>query len=176
MQHKHPQQPQQPQFAAKLLAGLVAMALCATAWSQAGSPGAGKGGSAGAAATKGAPRISGNVVKIGVLTDMSGLYADLGGEGSVVAAKMAMEDFGGRVLGLPIEVIGADHLNKADIGANKVREWYDTQNVDMVTDALNSAVAIAIGKVSQEKNKLAMIVGAGSSRLSNEDCNLNTIH
>jgi hypothetical protein len=84
MQHKHPQHPQQPQFAAKLLAGLVAMALCATAWSQAGSPGAGKGGSAGAAATKGAPRISGNVVKIGVLTDMSGLYADLGGEGSVI--------------------------------------------------------------------------------------------
>ena len=94
----------------------------------------------------------------------------------MVAAKMAMEDFGGRVLGLPIEVIGADHLNKADVGANKVREWYDTQNVDMVTDALNSAVAIAIGKVSHEKNKLAMIVGAGSSRLSNEDCNPNTIH
>jgi branched-chain amino acid transport system substrate-binding protein len=181
MQPKHPQQKKQTQSAArllapKLLAGVVAMALGASAWAQTTSSGTSKGGATGAAAAKGAPRISGNVVKIGVLTDMSGLYADLGGEGSVVAAKMAMEDFGGRVLGLPIEVIGADHLNKADVGANKVREWYDTQNVDMVTDALNSAVAIAIGKVSHEKNRLAMIVGAGSSRLSNEDCNPNTIH
>src|SRR5438046_4969391 len=89
------------------------------------------------------PKISGDVVKIGVLTDMSGLYSDLGGQGSVVAAQMAVEDFGKTVLGARIEVVSADHQNNAETGANRAREWFDRQQVDMITDALTSAVGIA---------------------------------
>jgi branched-chain amino acid transport system substrate-binding protein len=127
---------------------------------------------------KGAPAkgISGDVVRIGVLTDMSGLYSDLGGQGSVEAAKMAVADFGGKVMGKNIDVIGADHQNKADVGANKAREWYDTQGVDMITDILNSAVGIATAKVSAEKKRINMNVGAASTRLTNEDCTPYTVH
>ena len=128
---------------------------------------------AGAAA---AGAISGDVVKIGVLTDMSGLYADLGGQGSVEAARMAVADFGGKVLGKNIEVLGADHQNKADVGAQKAREWFDQQGVDMITDALNSAVAIAVTKVAGEKKRILIDVGAASTRLTNEDCNAYTVH
>ncbi len=128
---------------------------------------------AGAAA---AGAISGDVVKIGVLTDMSGLYADLGGQGSVEAARMAVADFGGKVLGKNIEVLGADHQNKADVGAQKAREWFDQQGVDMITDALNSAVGIAVTKVAGEKKRILMDVGAASTRLTNEDCNPYTVH
>ena len=120
--------------------------------------------------------ISGEVVKVGVLTDMSGLYSDLGGQGSVEAAKMAVADFGGKVLGKNIEVIGADHQNKADVGAQKAREWFDQQGVDMITDALNSAVGIAVTKVAGEKKRILMDVGAASTRLTNEDCNPYTVH
>ena len=120
--------------------------------------------------------ISGDVVKVGVLTDMSGLYSDLGGQGSVEAAKMAVADFGGKVLGKNIEVIGADHQNKADVGAQKAREWFDQQGVDMITDALNSAVGIAVTKVAGEKKRILMDVGAASTRLTNEDCNSYTVH
>ena len=130
-------------------------------------------GPAKGAAAKG---ISGDVVRIGVLTDMSGLYSDLGGQGSVEAAKMAAADFGGKVLGKNIDVIGADHQNKADVGANKAREWYDTQGVDMITDILNSAVGIATAKVSGEKKRVNMNVGAASTRLTNEDCTPYTVH
>ena len=120
--------------------------------------------------------ISGEVVKVGVLTDMSGLYSDLGGQGSVEAAKMAVADFGGKVLGKNIEVIGADHQNKADVGAQKAREWFDQQGVDMITDALNSAVGIAVTKVAGEKKRILIDVGAASTRLTNEDCNPYTVH
>jgi branched-chain amino acid transport system substrate-binding protein len=120
--------------------------------------------------------ISGDVVKVGVLTDMSGLYSDLGGQGSVEAAKMAVADFGGKVLGKNIEIIGADHQNKADVGAQKAREWFDQQGVDMITDALNSAVGIAVTKVAGEKKRILMDVGAASTRLTNEDCNPYTVH
>ena len=120
--------------------------------------------------------ISGDVVKVGVLTDMSGLYSDLGGQGSVEAAKMAVADFGGKVLGKNIEIIGADHQNKADVGAQKAREWFDQQGVDMITDALNSAVGIAVTKVAGEKKRILMDVGAASTRLTNEDCNAYTVH
>ncbi len=120
--------------------------------------------------------VSGDVVKVGVLTDMSGLYSDLGGQGSVEAAKMAVADFGGKVLGKNIEVIGADHQNKADVGAQKAREWFDQQGVDMITDALNSAVGIAVTKVVGEKKRILMNVGAASTRLTNEDCNAYTVH
>ncbi|MCX7159826.1 MAG: ABC transporter substrate-binding protein, partial [Proteobacteria bacterium] len=114
-------------------------------------------------------KVSDGVVKIGVLTDMSGLYSDLGGQGSVVAAQMAIDDFGKTVLGAKIELVSADHQNNAETGANRVREWFDRQQVDMVTDALNSAVGIATGKVANEKKKLIMNVGAASTRLTNED-------
>jgi len=123
-----------------------------------------------------AGKISDGVVKVGVLSDMSGLYSDLGGQGSVVAAQMAVDDFGKSVLGAKIEVVSADHQNNAETGANRVREWYDRQQVDMVTDALNSAVSIASSKVANEKKKMLMVVGAASTRLTNEDCNPYTIH
>jgi branched-chain amino acid transport system substrate-binding protein len=125
-----------------------------------------------------AGKISGDTVKIGVLTDMSGVYSDLGGKGSVVAAEMAIEDFKAKYKPkFKIELVSADHQNKADVGSNKVREWYDTQGVDMVTDVLNSAVAIAVAKVTTEKNKIMINAGAASTRLTNEDCApSNVIH
>ncbi len=120
--------------------------------------------------------VSGDVVKIGVLTDLSGLYSDLGGQGSVEAARMAVQDFGGKVLGKSIEIVSADHQNKADVGSNKAREWFDREGVDMITDALNSGVAIAVTKVAGEKKKILMDTGAASTRLTNEDCNPYTVH
>src|SRR6516225_3089473 len=123
-----------------------------------------------------APKISDDVVKIAVLTDMSGLYSDLGGPGSVAAAQLAIDDFGGKVLGKPIQLVSADHQNKADIGASKAREWFDTQQVDMIVDVPNSGVAIAVSKVANEKHRLFMVDNAGSRRLTNEDCNPYTIH
>jgi branched-chain amino acid transport system substrate-binding protein len=121
-------------------------------------------------------QVSGDVVKIGVLTDMTGVYGDLGGQGSVVAAQMAIDDFGGKVLGKPIQLISADHQNKADLAASKAREWFDRENVDMITDLLNSAVALAVSGVAKDKNKVAMVVGAASSALTNAACNANTVH
>ena len=120
--------------------------------------------------------VSDNVVKIGVMTDLSGLYSDLGGQGSIEAARMAVQDFGGQVLGKSIEIVFADHQNKADIAAQKAREWFDTQGVDMVTDLLNSAAALATAKVANEKKRIIIDTGAGSTRLTNEDCNPYTVH
>ena len=121
-------------------------------------------------------KISDGVVKIAVLTDMSGLYSDLGGPGSVAAAQIAIDEFGGKVLGAPIQLVSADHQNKADVGANKAREWFDTQQVDLIVDVPNSSVALAVSKVANEKHKLFMVDNAGTSRLTNEDCNPYTIH
>src|SRR5450432_3691188 len=121
-------------------------------------------------------KISDDVVRIGVLTDMSGLYADIGGQGSVVAAQMAIDDAGGKVLGKKVELVSADHQNKADIAAQKVREWYDTGGVDMVTDVLNSATALAVAKVTAEKKRVLFDTGAASTRLTNEDCSPYTVH
>ncbi len=121
--------------------------------------------------------VSGGVVKIGVLTDMSGLYSDIGGQGSVEAAKMAIEDFKAQNKpGFKIELVSADHQNKADVGANKAREWFDTEGVDMITDVLNSAVGLAVAKVASEKKRVFIDTGAASVRLTNEDCNAYTIH
>jgi branched-chain amino acid transport system substrate-binding protein len=121
-------------------------------------------------------KISGDVVRFGVLTDMSGLYSDAGGKGSVVAAEMAVEDFGGTVRGKKVDVVSADHQNKADVAAQKVREWIDRGDVDMVTDVLNSAVALATAKVVADKKKIMFNTGAASTRLTNEDCTPYTIH
>jgi branched-chain amino acid transport system substrate-binding protein len=123
-----------------------------------------------------ARQISGDAVKIGVVTDLSGVNLDYGGPTAVVAAQMAAEDFGGKVKGAPIQVLALDHQNKADIASQKVRQWFDQEGVDMVTELLNSAVALAVSKVAAEKKRMAMVVGAASTRLTNEDCNAYTIH
>jgi branched-chain amino acid transport system substrate-binding protein len=140
----------------RTLASAVALALSATmAWSQsaASSP-----------------------VKVGVLTDMTSLFADIGGQGSAIALRMAVEDFGGQLLGKPIEILTADHQNKVDIAVNKAREWFDVQGVDMITDLLPSSVALAVSDVGRQKNKVIIVNGGGTSRLTGEACSPNTIH
>jgi branched-chain amino acid transport system substrate-binding protein len=120
--------------------------------------------------------ISGDVVRIGVLTDMSGIYTDLAGKGSVEAVKMAVEDFGGKVLGKPIEVIFADHQNKADIGANKAREWFDTGGVDMINDLNNSGVALAVAAIAKEKKRHIIVNGSSNVGITNQMCSPYTVH
>ena len=128
------------------------------------------------AASAGAAGISNNVVKIGVLTDMSGVYSAIGGEGSVTAAKMAVADFGGKVLGKKIEIISADHQNKADIASTKAREWADTDHVDMIIGLLNSGCALAVQKIGTDKKMVTIATGAGSTALTNKDCSPYGIH
>lgn len=120
--------------------------------------------------------ISGGVVRIGVMNDQSGLYADLAGEGSVEAARMAVEDFGGTLNGKPIEILSADHQNKPDVGSNIVREWIDVQGVDVVVDVPTSSVALAVSKVTAEKDTAFLVNGAATTRLTNEDCQPTTVH
>ncbi|MBN8982437.1 MAG: ABC transporter substrate-binding protein, partial [Rhizobiales bacterium] len=120
--------------------------------------------------------ISDNVVKIGVLTDMSGQFSHESGEGSVTAVKMAVEDFGGKVLGKPIEVIVADHQNRNEVAIAKAREWYDVNKVDMIANLINSSIALAVTNVAQEKNRIAIVNGSGSSRLTGDGCTPNSIH
>jgi branched-chain amino acid transport system substrate-binding protein len=115
-------------------------------------------------------------VKIGVLNDMSSVYSDTTGKGSLLAAQMAVEDFGGSVLGKPIEVIGADHQNKPDIGINIARSWYDNDGVDVIADVPNSAVALAVQALTREKDKLFLISGGGSSDLTGSACSPNSMH
>ncbi len=124
----------------------------------------------------GAAGISNDVVKIGVLTDMSGVYSAIGGEGSVTAAKMAVQDFGGKVLGKPIEIVSANHQNKADIASTTAREWADNDHVDMVVDLLNSSCALAVWKIGQEKKMITISTGAGTTALTNNDCSPYGIH
>lgn len=121
-------------------------------------------------------QISGDVVKIGIITDMSGVYADIDGPGGAEAVKMAIADFGGKVLGKKIEFIVADHQNKADTGASKAREWFDQQGVDVILGGSNSSVNLAIAKVALEKKKTFISIGSASSRLTNEDCSPYTVH
>ncbi len=121
-------------------------------------------------------RLSNDVVKIGVLTDMSGVFSDLAGRGSLLAAQMAIDDFKAQAKpSFQIELISADHQNKPDIGAAKAREWYDVEHVDMITDAINSAVALAVSKVTQDKGKVLLVTGSGTTRLTNEECSPNTV-
>src|SRR5689334_14915984 len=109
-------------------------------------------------------------VKIGILNDQSGVYADYGGKWSFEAAKMAVEDFGGEVLGHKIEVVSADHQNKPDLGSAIARRWYDVENVDMITELTTSSVALAIHELSKEKKKIDIVVGAATSRLTGDAC------
>jgi branched-chain amino acid transport system substrate-binding protein len=115
-------------------------------------------------------------LKIGVLTDMSSLYADNGGPGSVAAAQMAIDDFGGIVLGRKIELIAADHQNKADIGGMIAHRWIENENVEAILDVPNSAVALAVQSITREKKKVFLATGAATSRLTGDECSPTGIH
>jgi len=121
-------------------------------------------------------QFSGDVIKVGLITDMSGLYADIDGPGGVEAIRMAVADLGGAIAGKKIEVLYADHQNKADVAAAKAREWFDTQGVDLLIGGSNSGTSLAMAKVAEEKKKVFISVGAATSALTNEQCNPYTIH
>lgn len=122
-------------------------------------------------------QISGNVVKIGVMNDMSGVYADIGGPGSVVAAKMAVEDFQKTSkAGLKIEIVSADHQNKPDVGSTVARQWYDTDGVDAIADVPTSSVALAVAQVTRDKGKAFLNTGAATADLTGKACSPNTVH
>ena len=142
----------------RILAGLLAIGLS---------------GGAHAQSTSG---ISDDVVKIGLLLDMSSLYADITGPGSVTAAQMAIDDFGGKVNGKPVQLLYADHQNKADIAATKAREWYDRDKVDAILDVAASGPALAVAPIAREKNRIAVFSGPGSVRLTNDACSAVTVH
>ncbi len=128
-----------------------------------------------AAQAAAAARFSDGVVKLGVLTDMSGAYSDFSGSGSVSAVRMAVADFGGKVNGTPIEVVYADHQNKTDIGANIAREWYDAGKVDAVFDISNSGVALAVMGITRDKNKIVVLGGVSTTRATTDACTPNSI-
>ncbi len=115
------------------------------------------------------------VIRIGVMNDMSGPYADFQGPGSVLAAQMAVEDYGGKAAGLPVEIISGDHLNKPDVGAAMARQWIDTQGVDAIADLPNSAVALAVNQIVKDKNKVLLGSGVGTAVLTGEQCSPNTV-
>jgi branched-chain amino acid transport system substrate-binding protein len=115
-------------------------------------------------------------VRIGVLTDIAGPFADISGPGAVMAVRMAVEDFGGRVLGRPIEVLTADHQNKPDVGASTARRWFDQEGVAAVQDLVNSAVALAVMDLAASNNRIALVNGASTSAITNEKCMRNTVH
>jgi branched-chain amino acid transport system substrate-binding protein len=121
-------------------------------------------------------QISGDVVKIGFLTDLSGVYSDIDGQGGVEAIKMAIADFGGTVNGKKIELVTADHQNKPDNAASRAREWFDQQGVDMLIGGTNSGVNLSMAKVAAEKKRPFISIGPGTARLTNEECTPYTIH
>ncbi|HEY0193021.1 MAG TPA: ABC transporter substrate-binding protein, partial [Kofleriaceae bacterium] len=139
--------------------------------------GAGGGSAGSGAASGGAPPAASGEKKIviGVLTDMSGLYSDLAGQGSVLAAQMAVDEVGGKIAGLPIEIVTADHQNKAETGSTVAREWYDTKGVDVIVDVPSSQVALAVSAITKDKNKVFLGSGPGSSDLTGKACSPNTI-
>jgi branched-chain amino acid transport system substrate-binding protein len=121
-------------------------------------------------------QISDNVIKIGVMNDMSGTYADLAGPGSVLAARLAIEDLGDLLKGIKVEVVGADHQNKPDVGSNIVRQWIDVDKVDVIVDVPTSSVALAVNEIVKEKNRVFLVSGAASSDLTGAKCTPNTVH
>ena len=129
-----------------------------------------------AAASAAHAQVSDGVIKIGVLNDQSSLYADLTGQGSVVAARMAVEDFGADKKGMKVEIIFADHQNKPDVGSQIARQWYDADKVDVIVDVPNSGVALAVNQVTREKGKAFLVSGAATSDLTGKACSPNTIH
>jgi branched-chain amino acid transport system substrate-binding protein len=123
-----------------------------------------------------AQQVSDDVVKVGVLTDMTGAYSDLSGAGSIIAAQMAAEDFGGKVLGKPIVIISADHQNKADIASNIARKWYDEEHVDVIADLVTSSCALAVMPVAAEKKRITLVSGAASTPIEGEKCTAYNVH
>ena len=121
-------------------------------------------------------QVSDGVIKIGVLSDMSSLYADIGGPGSVAAARLAVEDFGAAKKGMKVEIVSADHQNKPEVGSSIARQWYDVDKVDAIVDVPTSSVALAVNQVTREKAKLFLVSGAASSDLTGKACSPNTIH
>jgi branched-chain amino acid transport system substrate-binding protein len=117
-----------------------------------------------------AEKISDGVVRIGVLTDMTGYYSDLAGPGSVLAARMAAEDFGGKVLGAPIEIVSSDHQNKADVASNAARKWFDQDKVDAIADLVSSSTALAVMPVATEKKRVTLLSGPGTTAITGEKC------
>ena len=142
-------------FAVRKLSAAVALAVCAM----------------GAQA-----QVSDGVIKIGVLNDQSSLYADLTGTGSVVAARMAVEDFGAAKKGMKVEILSADHQNKPDVGSAVARQWYDVDKVDVIVDVPNSGVALAVNQITRDKAKAFIVSGAATSDLTGKACSPNTIH
>ncbi len=129
-----------------------------------------------AAAVAQAPGVSDGTVKIGVLTDMAGVFSDLAGAGAVTAAQMAIDDFVEKEKPpFKVELVSADHQNKPDIATGIARQWYDTGGVDLITDVINSGVALAVSSVAESKNRMLIVTGSGSTRLTNEQCSPNTI-
>ena len=121
-------------------------------------------------------QVSDDVVKVGVLTDMTGAYSDLAGPGSLIAAQMAAEDFGGKVLGKPIVIISADHQNKADIASGVARKWFDEEHVDAIADLVSSSTALAVMPVAAEKKRITLLSGPGSSAIEHDKCTAYSVH
>jgi branched-chain amino acid transport system substrate-binding protein len=121
-------------------------------------------------------QISDGVIKIGVLNDQSGTYADLAGPGSVVAARMAVEDFGAAAKGMKVEILSADHQNKPDVGSNIARQWYDVDKVDLILDVPTSSVVLAVNQIAREKNKALIVSTGATSDLTGKACSPNAIH
>lgn len=121
-------------------------------------------------------QVSGDIIKIGLLTDLSGVYSDIDGNGGAEAIKMAIADLGGQVNGKKVAFIVADHQNKADIASSKAREWFDQQGVDLLIGGTNSGASLAMAKVAAEKKKVFIAIGAGSAQLTNEQCSPYTVH
>src|SRR5215208_1963874 len=115
-------------------------------------------------------------VKIGVLTDMTGYYSDLAGPGSVLAARMAIEDFGGKVLGKPVELVSADHQLKADVASNTARRWFDEQQVDVIADLVSSSTAGAVMPVAAEKKRITLLSGPATTAFTGEKCTAYNVH
>jgi len=121
-------------------------------------------------------QVSDGVIRIGVLNDQSSLYADLAGQGSVIAARMAVEDFGAAKRGMKVEVLSADHQNKPDVGSAIARQWYDVDKVDVIFDVPNSGVALAVNQITRDKGKALIVSGAASADLTGKACSPNTVH
>ncbi len=117
-----------------------------------------------------------DAVRIGILSDLSGSFADVAGPGSIVAAQLAAEDFGGRTAGLPVQILSGDHQNRPDTGSALARRWFDTEGVDAVVDLPNSAIALAVGEVARGANRVALVTAAVASRLTGDACSPNLIH
>src|SRR5207302_11003545 len=121
-------------------------------------------------------QVSDGVIKIGVLNDQAGLYADLAGQGSVVAARMAVEDFGAEKKGMKVEIVSADHQNKPDVGSSIARQWLDVDKVDVIVDVPNSGVALALNQIVRDKGKALLVSGAATADLTGKARSPNTIH